>query len=190
MPMPIQDNSITKETLQALCDGDHAAFERVFLFYFNKVKSFINGFVKSSSDAEELAQDVFVNLWANRRVIDPDRNFNTYVYVSARNATINFLRKKYVRDSFVADQIKVSEEGISSAEDLVMANEVNLLVDMTLLKMPAQRKTIYELNRREGLSNEEIAHRLNLSKKTVENHMSLALGEIRNVVKTFVFIMF
>jgi RNA polymerase sigma-70 factor (ECF subfamily) len=187
--MPISNN-ITKETIQALRDGDHTAFERVFLFYFNKVKGFINGFVKSSSDAEELAEDVFVNLWQNREAIDPDRNFNTYVYVSARNATMNFLRKKYVRDSFVADQMKVGEEAYVQTEELIVAHEVDRLVDMVLMKMPAQRKAIYELNRREGLSNEEIAARLGLSKKTVENHMSLALGEIKNVVRTFVFLTF
>jgi RNA polymerase sigma-70 factor (ECF subfamily) len=183
-------NSITKETIQALKDGDHVAFEHVFLFYFNKVKGFINGFVKNSSDAEELAQEVFVHLWTNRETIEPDRNFNTFVYVSARNATMNALRKKYVRESFVADQIKVGDEGYSSTEGLVMAHEVDLLVDMALMKMPAQRKTIYELNRREGLSNDEIAERLGISKKTVENHISLALKEIKSVIKAFVLVAF
>lgn len=179
------NSNITKETIQALKEGDHAAFESIFLFYFSKVKYFINGFLKSGSDAEELAQDVFVKLWTNRQSIDPDRNFNTYVYISARNSTMNFLRQKYVRDSFAADRMRAGEDWVSG-EDLVAAQEIDLLVDLALMKMPRQRKAIYEMNRREGLSNDEIAQRLNISKKTVENHMSLALKEIRNIIKTFV----
>ncbi len=181
------NSNITKDTLLALKNGDHAAFERIFLFYFNKVKYFINGFIKSESDAEELAQEVFVKIWTSRESIDPSRNFNTYIYVSARNSTLNFLRHKYVRDSFAADQVKAgSGDEYASGEDLVMAREIDLLVDMALMKMPAQRKTIYEMNRREGLSNDEIAERLNLSKKTVENHMSLALKELKGIIKVFV----
>lgn len=179
------NSNITKDTILGLKNGDHDSFERVFLFYFNKVKYFINGFIKSESDAEELAQEVFVRVWVNRESIDPARNFNTYIYVSARNATMNFLRHKYVRDSFAADQMK-SQEEYASGEDMVVAKEIDLLVDMALMKMPAQRKAVYELNRREGFSNEEIAVKLGISKKTVENHMSLALKEIRNVIKVFV----
>ncbi len=181
------DSNITKDTVIALKDGDHAAFESIFLFYFNKVKYFINGFIKSESDAEELAQDVFVKIWVSRDGIDPTRNFNTYIYISARNATMNFLRHKYVRESFAEDQMKAgSEEEYASSEELIMAHEIDLLVDMALMKMPAQRRNVYELNRREGLSNEEIAERLNISKKTVENQMSLALKELKTVIKVFV----
>ncbi len=178
--------NITKETVLALKNGDHAAFESIFLFYFNKVKYFINGFIKSESDAEELAQEIFVRIWTNRDSIDPDRNFNTYIYISARNSTMNFLRHKYVRDSFAEDQKKAGSDEFASGEDMVMAREIELLVDMALMKMPAQRRTIYEMNRREGLSNEEIAQRLNISKKTVENHMSLALKELKGVIRIFI----
>ncbi len=179
------NSNITKDTVAALKDGDHAAFECVFLFYFNKVKYFINGFIKSESDAEELAQEVFVKIWTNRDGIDLSRNFNTYIYISARNATMNFLRHKYVRDSFAADQMKAGGGEYASGEDMIMAREIDLIVDMTLMKMPTQRKAVYELNRREGLSNDEIAERLNISKKTVENHMSLALKELKGVIKMF-----
>jgi RNA polymerase sigma-70 factor (ECF subfamily) len=179
-------NNITKETVLALKEGDHAAFERIFLFYFNKVKYFINGFLKSDDDAEELAQEVFVKIWTNREGIDSSRNFNTYIYISARNATMNFLRHKYVHNSFAADQIKAGNEEDFSGEDIIMAREIDLLVDMALLKMPVQRKNVYEMNRKEGLTNDEIAQRLGISKKTVENQMSLALKELKNVVGSIV----
>lgn len=54
-----------KEKIEALCRGSHKAFEDIFIMYFRKVKIFINGIIKSDSDAEELAQDVFVKLWKN-----------------------------------------------------------------------------------------------------------------------------
>ena len=90
-------NSISKEVVSSLRDGDHQAFESVFFHYFKKVKYFINGLIKSDDDAEELAQDVFVKIWTTRESIDTDKNFNTYVYIIARNTTISFLKQKYVR---------------------------------------------------------------------------------------------
>lgn len=79
-------------TIEALQHGDHQAFEKVFLGYFDKVKYFLNGLLRSEADAEELAQDIFVNLWQNREAIDPQKSFNTYLYTIARNTALNYLK--------------------------------------------------------------------------------------------------
>ena len=80
------------------------------------------------------------------------------------------------------------EERSTPYEDLV-AKDLRLLVDMIVETMPPQRRMIYRMSRNEGLSNTEIAENLQLSKKTVEKHLNLAVRELRNVVLTFLLVM-
>ena len=175
---------MVKDVLIALKSGDHKAFEVIFVSYFNKVKYFINGLVKSESDAEELAQEVFVKLWIGRESIVIEKSFSSYLYVIARNAAFNFIKSRIVRDSYLNDQIRNGEDSATS-EEVIVAKETELLLKMIVSKMPEQRRRIYELSRNQGLRNDEIAQQLNISKKTVENQLSLALKELRQVFSMF-----
>ena len=156
-------NNIDIKTLEAFQDGNHKAFETVFIAYYNKTKAFIDGYIKSESDAEELTEDLFVNLWINHDSIDASKSFSSYLHTIARNSAINFLKHKYV----------------------LIAKELGLLIEDVVEKMPEQRKMIYTLSRNEGLSNAEIAIQLNTTKRNVESQLSLALKEIRKAISCF-----
>ena len=177
------NNNIDIKTLEAFQDGNHKAFETIFIAYYNKTKTFIDGYIKSEPDAEELTEDLFVNLWINRHSIDTSKSFNSYLHTIARNAAINFLKHKYVEDTYL-NNIQKQECSSTSEEDLI-AKELGLLIDDTVEKMPEQRKKIYILSRNEGLSNEEIATQLNTTKRNVESQLSLALKEIRKTISCF-----
>lgn len=176
-------DGVSRDVLMKLSEGSHEAFELVFVTYFKKIKYFINGLIKSEEDAEELTQDIFVKLWTNREMINPDRSFGFFMYTMARNATFNFLKHKVVRDTYVSERVK--DEEVVSTEDVIYAREINLLISMAVSRMPEQRKKIYEMSRYAGLPNDEIASRLNLTKKTVENQLSLALKDLRKIVMLF-----
>ena len=180
------NNGIDTKTLEALRDGDHKAFKAIFVEYFNKTKAFINGYIKSDTDAEELAEDLFVNLWVNRHSIDTSKSFNSYLHTIARNSAINFLKHKQVQDKYV-NEMPAWESHYSSEEDYI-AKELGLLVEDIVGKMPEQRKQIYLLSRNEGLNNGEIAERLNTTKRNVESQLSLALKEIRKAILTFLIV--
>ena len=129
----------------------------VFISYYNKTKTFIDGYIKSEPDAEELTEDLFVNLWINRHSIDTSRSFNSYLHTIARNAAINFLKHKYVCDAYLNNN---QETGYSStSEEDLIAKELEMLIDELVGGMPEQRRMIYTLSRNEGLSNAEIAER-------------------------------
>ncbi|MDD3037678.1 RNA polymerase sigma-70 factor [Bacteroides sp.] len=170
------------ETVKALQQGDHKAFEDIFITYFDKVKYFLKGILRSESDAEELAQDIFVNLWINRKTVDPQKSFNTYIYTIARNTALNYLKHKLVEEAFIDNCNDLSLKEADSSDEILFAKEINILVEMTVCRMPVQRKKIYQMSRNNGCSNDDIAQKLSLSKKTVENQLSLALQEIRRVV--------
>ena len=178
---------ITEETINELLNGSHKAYELIFISYYGKIKFFITGFIKSEEIAEELAQDIFLKLWENRASIDKTKSFGYFLYTMARNTTFNFLKHNLVHSTYV-QRTKFDENLSLSPEEQVYADEIGLLVAMAVKKMPEQRRKIYELSREEGLPNEEIAKRLNISKKTVENQLSLALKELKQVVSIFILV--
>ncbi|KAA5270345.1 RNA polymerase sigma-70 factor [Bacteroides faecis] len=158
-------------------------YETVFIAYYNNTKAFIDGYIKSESDAEELTEDLFVNLWINHSSIDASRSFNAYLHTIARNAAINYLKHKYVHDTYLNNNQEI--EYSSTSEEDFIAKELGLLIDELVEKMPEQRRMIYTLSRNEGLSNAEIAERLDTTKRNVESQLSLALKEIRKVISCF-----
>ena len=111
------------------------------------------------------------------------KSFNSYLHTIARNAAINFLKHKYVSDAYLNHN---QETGYSStSEEDLIAKELEMLIDELVGGMPEQRRMIYTLSRNEGLSNAEIAERLNTTKRNVESQLSLALKEIRKVISCF-----
>lgn len=172
-----------KDKVEALCKGNHKAFEDLFIAYFQRVKLFICGIIKSEADAEELAQDVFVKLWTNRQAINTEKPLGAYLYTIARNASFNFLKHKSVEQTYM-DNFQFSDD-VATPEEVLFAREISLLVEMAVNEMPVQRRRIYILSREKGLSNSDIAEKLGISKKNVENQLSLALQELRKLISLF-----
>ncbi|KAF5066659.1 Sigma-70 region 2 [anaerobic digester metagenome] len=172
-----------KETIEALRKGNHKAFEEVFLFYFKKVRLFIDGIIKSDADAEELAQDVFVKLWTNREALNEEKPIGAYIYTIARNAAFNFIKHKLVEQTYTNSFQYTSD--VATPEEVLFAREISLLTEITVSRMPVQRQKIYILSRNKGMNNTDIANTLGISKKTVENQLSLALQELRKIISLF-----
>lgn len=172
-----------RDRVEALRNGNHKAFEDLFVAYFKRVKLFICGIIKSDADAEELAQDVFVKLWTNREAINIEKPLGAYLYTIAKNKAFNFLKHKSVEQAYT-DSLPFHDD-VATPEEVLFAREISLLVEMTVNEMPVQRRRIYILSREKGMSNNDIAEKLGISKKTVENQLSLALQELRKVVSLF-----
>jgi RNA polymerase sigma-70 factor (ECF subfamily) len=168
--------------VEKLVQDDHESFRWLFMQYFPKLKIFIAGFVKSEAIAEELSQDIFVKIWEKRKSLTAIQSFNAYIYRMAKNAVLNYFQHEYVKERYIG---QLSSDSAASADELFQAKETELLIQLTVAKMPTQRKKIFELSRKSQLKNEEIAQKMHLSKKTVENHLTLALREIRKALKNF-----
>jgi len=179
-------NKVTIETLRSLQQGNHKAFEKIFLTYFNKIKFFVNGYIKSETDAEDLTEELFVNLWINHASIDLTKSFDSYLHTIARNTALNFLKHKLVKESYQI-HYEPLETDFSSEEDLI-AQEIAAQIEKKIEGMPEQRRNIYCMSRQEGLKNGEIALQLNTTKRNVESQLSLALKELRQLVSTVLFL--
>ena len=181
-------NSLTPEIIEALKAGDHMAFDIVFLALYSKVKAFIRVLTKSEDVATELSQQLFIDLWLKKERLDSSKNFNAYIYTMARNSTINYLKSRNCRD-FCSYEFLNSEDSIDFNEN-ICAMELELLINLTVKRMPQQRRRVYELSRNANKDNDSIAKELNISKKVVEKHIRLALGDIREVIRRFTLLFF
>ncbi len=156
-------------------------FEQLFTTYYSRIKKFLTGFLDSPEEGEDLAQDVFVKLWQNRSSIVYIENVNAYLYRMAKNILYDYIeksKKQYHKHSSVLPEIPTTE----TIEDLIFADELRDLINLKIKQMPPQRKAIFTMSREEGLSNQEIADQLNISKRTVETHISAALADIRKIL--------
>jgi len=165
----------------AINQDDVNAFESLFTTFYPKIERFLTGFLDSKTEAEDLAQDVFVKVWQNRSNLIYVENINAYLYRMAKNTLFDHINRSrelsYTRTSGLPE-IATTE----AIEELLFADELNDLINITINNMPPQRKTIFTLSRVEGFSNEEIAQQLGISKRTVETHISAALSDIRKVL--------
>lgn len=175
--------------------GEEGAFRALFNIYYPKVLTFITCIVKEQSDAEDIAQDIFVKIWERREML-PDHvtSLTGYIYRMSRNAALNKLRRsanlQYVSelDQHASDYSE-SASG-TEIENEYYAREKALFIRLVVNRMPKQRRLIFEMSRYHGLDNQSIADILHISKKTVENHLSLALKELREALATFAMFFF
>ena len=144
--------------------GSHISFKALFMSYYPKVRSFIMGLVKSESEAEDLTQEVFLKLWTHREKFCEVEVLGTYLYVLTKNSTFNYLRSRQNRQDSQGTEWVEESTDTTPYEELV-AKDLQLLIDMVVENMPPQRQMIFRLNREAGLTNAEIAEKLQISKK-------------------------
>lgn len=171
-----------KNILRDIAIGDSEAFKTLFEMFYPKVKVFLVKFLKDGKAAEDIAQDIFVKLWSMGHSLPEINSFNTYLYRMTKNAAINYLRDK--KFSVDVSELPILDDG--DIEQEYYRKEKELLVRLTVEQMPPQRRKVFTMSRYQGMTNEEIAKSLGLSKHTVENHLSLALKELREVMVAFV----
>ena len=167
--------------MQDIASGDNEAFKTLFNIFFPKVKVFLVKFLKDDKAAEDIAQDIFVRIWSMRQALPEIKSFNTYLYRMTRNAALNYLRDKKVT-------LEISEISVQDDKDVEQEyyrKEKELLIRLVVDQMPPQRRKVFTMSRYMGMTNDQIAKSLNISKHTVENHLSMSLKELRDVVVAF-----
>lgn len=178
---------IEPEVVEEFACGSHEAFREIFKKSYPKVYAFIRGLVKDTNDTEDLAQIVFIKLWDKRAMFSQVRHFDSYLFTLTKYTVFNYIAAKNVLPFVDVDNIPDAQDAHNPHDELV-AKDLQLLIDMVVDTMPPQRKMIYQLSRIRGFSNEQIAEKLGIQKKTVENHLNLALRELKEVLYLYILI--
>lgn len=161
---------------QPIASGDRAAFEALFRLHYRPLCAFALGYLKDSDRAEDLVQDLFFRLWLDREKLVINTSVKAYLYASVRNRCLNAVKagaKVRALNEEVDDRI--GEEERSEDEHTERIARVQAAIEA----LPEERRKVFKLSRYEGLKYHEIAERLGISVKTVENQMGKALRSLR-----------
>lgn len=168
-----------KQIIRLIAQGDEIAFRDLFSYYYPKVLSFLGYYITSEEDVRDLAQNIFVKLWASRETLAEIHSFGAYLFRLCRNGAIDYCRRRRIRVTIPEQYERPAGPAL---EEEYLARESRLRYQKCLLDMPERRREVFSLSREEGLSNDEISQLLGISKKTVENHINAALKELRKTV--------
>ncbi len=156
--------------------GDAEAFEKVFQEYYKALCGHAYKLLLDGDDAEEMVQNVFVKFWNKREHVTITSSIKSYLYQAVKNESLNYLKHKLVVRDHVTESLHTKPDEPS---DTVVVSELHKKIEDVLQAIPPERKKIFLMNRNDGLKYREIADKLNISIKTVENQMGKALKYLR-----------
>lgn len=155
-------------------------FEKIFDAYKQQVYTQVYAVTKCKYAAEEITQEIFIKLWQRQGTLNEVKNLDAYLYTISRNYALNHLRKiaNDLRKTNELMQIAVTVN--NDTESGLQLAEYKDLIFKATCKLSPQRRIVYEMSKEQGLSYDEIASELNLSKNTVKNHLLAAIEFIRS----------
>jgi len=160
---------------------DQQAYKELFTSLYSYLFSFAKSLVKAKEPAEEIVSDVFIKIWEKRKGLEKIENLKVYLYVSTRNIAYNYLEKQR---RTLADPID-DFQGISlylDPEQLLITSDMLAIIQKAIDQLPPKCKMIFKLAKEDGLKYKEIAEVLNISIKTVENQLAIALQKIGTLI--------
>ena len=163
-------------------NGDAQAYEKLFHTYFEPLSLYTNTFLKDIDLAQDIVQQMFVTLYEKREQLQIHTSIKSYLYTAVRNRAMDHLRSQKIH-SLHHEKIKASQSEIDTTEDEeVLRTELQQKLYHAIAQLPEQNLKIFRMSRMQGLSNQEIAEELGLTKRTVETHISNALKKLRTLV--------
>ena len=169
-----------RELQMRIASDDELAFTQLYLRFGKKLIQFSVSLVRSKEIAEELVEDVFVKLWANRNHITEIENLTVYLYVSVKNRSLNVLSQK-ARELITApfDYLDTpADEFAADPYDLMITSEMMASMHQAIEELPPRCKMIFKLIREDGLKYKEVADILNISVNTIDVQMAIAVKKI------------
>ena len=166
---------------------DQRSFEVIFRHYFDKLYHTAFSIVKKHEIAEEIVEDVFFKFWQKKDRYPFIKNLDTYLYVATKNGAYDYLKKHKRYTLAPQDQHLDDLFHFVSPEQLYLLEELKEQIDLAINNLPSKCRSVFELIRRDGLTNKQAAQTLGVSVKTVENQMTIAIKKIAKHLESYLY---
>ena len=175
-----------QELISALKKGNEKAFDELFRRYWDKAFNIAYGKVKSREAAEEIVQEIFMDLWSKRHSIAIN-SFSSFLFASIKYQALNKIRSQLVQQKYWEYYRAFIPQTDNATEKIVEYHDLLNTIDERLDQLPQKTKKVFYMNRLEGKSLKEIAGILKLSEKAIEYHLNRSLKELKVYLRNTLF---
>lgn len=175
--------------IESLCkkiyqNSDQQAFKELYLVYFNRLYKFAFSILHSTEFAEEAVNDVFLNIWQKRSTLKNINSLPSYLFISTKNTSFNYLSKfRKERNTSLDDVLVRFEADELTPETAFFTNEVRNEIERAINQLPPKTKLVFQMAKVEGMKYKEIAEILNISVNTIDNHIATAIKKLSHILR-------
>jgi RNA polymerase sigma-70 factor (ECF subfamily) len=173
-----------KELLTRLHNSDEAAFTEIYNLYWKKLFFIAAQKLNSLSEAEEIVQDIFLDVWKRREDININTSLASYLSICVKYKVINLLAKRNQQFRY-QEYASSMHETDASTQQYISLDELREQLMKETAKLPEKCRMVFQMSREQGYSQKQIARKLSISEKTVESHISRALRSLRTNLSQF-----
>ncbi|MDP3435537.1 MAG: RNA polymerase sigma-70 factor [Bacteroidota bacterium] len=180
------DNS---QHIELLCkkisqNSDQQAFKELYLAYFDRLYKFAFSILHSAEFAEEAVNDVFLNIWQKRSTLKNIASLSSYLFISTKNTSFNYLSKfRKERNTSLDDVLVRFEADELTPETAFFTAEIRNEIEQAINQLPPKTKLVFQMAKVEGMKYKEIADILNISVNTIDNHIATAVKKLSFILK-------
>jgi len=174
-----------KEQVMELRNGSELVFETIFKDYYERLCNYANTYINDMMESEEMVQSTFLALWEKHEIIDIHTSLKSYLYRAVHNNCINHIKHLQVRREHSDEYLHYADIEYEQASNDLIGKELEKKINSTIESLPPQCQTAFKLSRFENLTYNEIAEKMGVSVKTIENHMIKALRTLRVELKEY-----
>lgn len=169
--------------LKIVFEDDHDAFNELFFEFYPALCVFAGRYISSPEACEDIVQEVFYNIWKNRKILNIHSSFRNFLVTSVRNSCTDYLRKKSSHKKYLENLTPAYST--ETPGQVYTIKELEEMIQIALEKLPENIQLAFNMSRTEKMTYNEIATEMNLSVKTIESYMSQALKMLREKLKDY-----
>jgi len=171
--------------IEGLGRSDKLIFDYIFNHYYSSLCAFSMQYIKDRNAVEDLVQDFFVSIWMEAPRLQIESSLRSYLFAGIKNRCLDFQKHRKVTEKYKTFFLFTAENKDNSFDHYFAESELRHAMEKSLSHLPPRCREIFELNRLNGLSNQEISDKLGISKRTVELQISNSLKILRKELVEF-----
>lgn len=174
----MQEFSHENILIEGLKEGNTKIFDYIFSYYYSGLVAFAMKYLDSKDTAEDVVQEFFFKLWANREKLTINQSLKSYLFSAVKNKCFDLHRHKEVVTK-AKDYFTYQAENDNFESDFLVESELRDHINQAIERLPEKCRQAFIMNRFDGLKPSEIAEKTNTSTRTIEGHIGKALKLLR-----------